>query len=215
MNNMVDITLSSPPIEHLIAADLRLGMLIRKIGPISYALRDDPFCFLVQTIIGQMMSKKVANVLIERLNSKCGGGITVDSVLRLKPEDLRSIGLSGSKATYILSLAEAAASSKIDFDMLPSQSDSEVTQALTSVRGIGTWSAKMYLTFVLGREDILPFEDGAFMQSYNWLYGANGDKKEDIIRRCAPWKPYSSFAARYLYRALDCGLTKIPFQDLI
>lgn len=211
---MVNISLSSPQIKYLCKADSRLATLIHTIGPISYTLQDDPFSFLVHTIINQMISKKVGNVFSARLEEKCGGAVSVGSVSALLPEDLRAIGLSGRKASYILNLAEAVASSQIFFDQFPSMSDPEVIQSLTSVPGIGVWSAKMYLTFVLGREDILPYEDMAFMQSYNWLYGAKGDKKADILRRCEPWKPYSSYAARYLYRALDTGLTKLPFENI-
>lgn len=214
MNTTIDITLSSPQIQYLCQADSRLAVLIQKIGPISYALDEDPFCFLVETIINQMVSKKVGDVFSARLNAKCGGGITVDSISGLTWEDLRAVGLSGSKAKYILNLAEAVAASRIDFNRFSSMTDNEIIESLTSLSGIGVWSAKMYLTFVLGREDILPYEDMAFMQSYNWLYEAKGDKKADIIRRCGPWKPFSSYAARYLYRALDTGLTKQPFGDL-
>ncbi len=208
MSSKIDISLTSPQIEYLCKADKRLGALIQSIGPLSYTLADDPFCFLVETIMNQMVSKKVGDVFTTRLESKCGGSITVNAILRLTWEDLRAIGLSGSKCKYILGLAEAARESRVNFDRFPSMGDDEVVQTLTSLHGIGVWSAKMYLTFVLGREDILPFEDGAFMQSYNWLYGVSGEKKADIIRRCEPWKPYSSLAARYLYRALDAGLIK-------
>lgn len=86
--------------------------------------------------------------------------------------------------------------------------DEAVIKRLTSIRGIGTWSAKMYLIFVLNRLDILPFEDGAFLQAYKWLYKTDDLKSSSIVAKCAPWKPYSSLAARYLYRALDSGLVR-------
>jgi DNA-3-methyladenine glycosylase II len=73
----------------------------------------------------------------------------------------------------------------------------------------------MYLLFFLQREDILPYEDGAFLQAYKWLYNTKVIKPESIVRRCKQWKPYTSIAARYMYRALDTGLTKIPIKDFL
>ena len=90
--------------------------------------------------------------------------------------------------------------------------DDEVMRKLTSIRGIGNWSAKMYLIFALDRKDILPYEDTAFLQAYSWLYKTNDYSPEAVKKRCKKWKPYSSIAARYMYRALDMGLTKREFH---
>ena len=95
---------------------------------------------------------------------------------------------------------------------LPDMSDTEVYKKLTKIRGIGSWTAKMYLLFVLDRQDILPIEDVAFLQSYRWMYKTDDVSKESVLKKCRKWKPYSSIAARYLYRALDMGLTKEPFH---
>lgn len=83
---------------------------------------------------------------------------------------------------------------------------------LTRIRGIGTWTAKMYLLFVLQRSDVLPVEDVAFLQGYKRLYRTDDVSKESIIKKCKKWKPYSSIAARYLYRAVDTGLIKSQFH---
>jgi len=100
----------------------------------------------------------------------------------------------------------------INFSEFSTMSDSEVNDKLTSIKGIGKWTAKMYLIFVLDRQNILPTEDAAFLQSYCWLYKVENPTKKDIIRKCAKWSPYSSIAARYLYRALDLGLIKQEFH---
>ena len=91
-------------------------------------------------------------------------------------------------------------------------SDTEVIHEMTKIRGIGTWTAKMYLMFVLNRPDILPVEDGAFLQGYRWAYKTDDYKPASIAKKCKKRKPYSSIAARYLYRALDMGLTKEEFH---
>lgn len=93
--------------------------------------------------------------------------------------------------------------------------DKEVMKVLTSIKGIGNWTAKMYLLFFLKREDILPYEDGAFLQAYKCLYNTKIVKPESIARKCKKCKPYTSIGARYMYRALDTGLTKIPISDFL
>ena len=90
--------------------------------------------------------------------------------------------------------------------------DDQVIQKLTKLKGIGTWTAKMFLIFVLDRNNILPYEDVAFLQSYQWLYKSTDRDIAAIKKRCKKWEPYSSIAARYLYRALDKGLTKEEFH---
>lgn len=213
MNKEYILTQSAPQIQYLANADPNLGLLIKTVGEISYTLSDDPFSFLVNTIVCQMLSKKVADVISARLLEKCKGSLTVSAVSKLAAEDLRAVGLSGSKAKYIFNLADAA--SRIGFNNLVDLSDAEVIQSLTSIKGIGVWSAKMYLIFVLGREDVLPYEDVAFLQSYYWMYSAQNEKKAEVEKRCAAWKPYSTIAARYLYMALDTGLTKKPFPEIV
>ena len=125
---------------------------------------------------------------------------------------MRAVGVSYSKANYIKNLTEAVINKQLDFSELPNLDDDTVFKKITSVRGLGSWSAKMYLIFVLNRQNILPFEDSAFLQSYSWLYNTDELKPASIKKKCAKWKPYSSIAARYLYRALDTGLTKEIFN---
>ena len=112
-------------------------------------------------------------------------------------------------------MAKKVSGGEIDFDRLESMPDNEVITELTSIKGVGNWTAKMYLIFFLQREDILPYEDGAFLQAYKWLYNTKVIKPESIARRCKKWKPYTSIGARYMYRALDTGLTKIPIKDFL
>ncbi len=199
-------------IKHLCSVDKRLERVITAIGPISYSTGHDDFVFLVNTIIGQMLSNTVADILSERFVSLCNGTITPDIVLSLSDTEMRGIGLAYSKARFLKNLSEAVKIGSIDFDEMRPLSDREDIARLTSVKGIGMWSAKMYLIFVLDRPDVLPFEDMAFIQSFKWLYSPDNASKETIEKKCKKWKPYSSVAARYLYRALDLGYTKYPFH---
>ena len=113
---------------------------------------------------------------------------------------------------YIRGLTNAVESGDLDFKKLETMNDDEVINELTSLHGIGTWTAKMYLIFALNRQDVLPYEDVAFLQGYEWLYKTKDRSKAAVEKKCKKWKPYSSIAARYLYRALDSGLTKNEFH---
>ena len=90
--------------------------------------------------------------------------------------------------------------------------DDVVVKKLKRIKGIGNWTAKMYLLFVLRRDNVLPYEDGAFIQGYRWLYNTTDLSVESVKKRCKKWEPYSSLAARYMYKAVDYGLTKYPFH---
>lgn len=118
----------------------------------------------------------------------------------------------GYRVPYIKDAITKVMSGRVDLATISGLSDSEILKKLTALRGIGTWTAKMYLIFVLDRQDILPFEDGAFLQSYRWLYNTTDTTPASVKKKCAKWKPYSSIAARYLYRILDLGLTKEDFH---
>ena len=121
---------------------------------------------------------------------------------------IKSIGTSSQKVRYIKHLTERVVSGRIDLSSLQNYSDEDVMNTLTDIPGIGNWTAKMFLIFVLDRPDILPYEDGAFKQSFKWLYETDDVSIENITNTCSCWSPYASTASRYLYRALDSGLTK-------
>lgn len=159
-----------------------------------------------------MLSIKAGKKIYSRLGELCGGEIKPESIGSLSSDEIRSIGTSSSKADYIIRLADAVIDGSLDFERFPFLSDTEVIKELLGFKGIGTWTAKMYLIFVLDRQDVLPYEDVAFLQGYKWAYKTNDVSSESIEKKCKKWKPYSSIAARYLYRALDEGLTKNEFH---
>ena len=205
-------------IQFLKAKDKKLSKVINKIGALDYTTYNnetDSFLFLVKEIVGQMISSGVKKVLFGRLMSLCSNEISPDTISNLTLEQLRGIGLSQSKSNYILNLAHIVSNGEIDFRLINTLPDEEVVKALTSIKGIGNWTSKMYLIFFLQREDVLPYEDVAFLQAYKWLYNTTDIKPESISRRCKKWKPFTSIGARYLYKALDSGLTKIPIKEFL
>lgn len=209
---------SKEVLEHLKSADSRLGKVIEEIGDLqinTYNPSSDEFSFLVREIIGQMISSGVKKVIWQRLKDLCDNEVSPGTLTNLTIERLRSIGLSNAKSRYILNLAKLVSDKTIDFDYINSLDDEDAIKELTKIKGIGKWTSKMYLLFFLLREDILPYEDGAFLQAYKWLYNTKKVDPESISRRCKKWKPYQSIGARYLYQALDRGLTKIPLKEFL
>lgn len=213
MSELINLSFQTESVIYLKNKDKRLAKLIDTIGEITYLpYQGDPYLFLLDTIIGQMLSKKVANCICERVHNLCNGKVSPYKISNLSIEQLRSVGVSYSKSEYILNLTSAVIDKKINFTELPSFNDETVLKKITSIRGLGNWSAKMYLIFVLNRPNILPYEDGAFLQSYSWLYKTDDIRPTSIKKRCKKWEPYSSIASRYLYKALDTGLTKDEFH---
>lgn len=212
MPNIVTLTPESESIQHLCKKDKRLAKVISFIGPIRYQPYADGYAFLIHEIIEQMLSVKAGAKIYARLEDLCAGEITVSSINSLSDNQIQSIGTSAAKVSYIRTLTQAIVSGTLNLALLPELDDKEIIRTLTSVKGIGNWTAKMYLIFVLDRQDVLPTEDVAFLQAYEWLYKTTDRSSASIIKKCKKWKPYASIAARYLYRALDCGLTKAEFH---
>jgi len=208
MGEKIRLSKDNEAVRYLCGRDPFLARAISLVGEISYEPYGDPFRFLVDLVIGQMLSNRVAEVLSGRFEELCGGEVTPAAVKKLSAEEIRGIGASTRKAETIKTLADLSESRAIPFEEFPKLSDGEVTARLTSIKGFGAWSAKMYLIFVLDRQDVLPYEDGAFLQAYRWLYHTRDTAKEAVEACCKAWRPYASIGARYLYRALDMGITK-------
>lgn len=212
MNNIITLTSSSPSIQHLCKKDKRLAKLIEMIGDISYESYDDPFKFLVHEIIEQMLSVKAGRKIYSRLEEMCNGAITPETINKFSIDEIQAIGTSSTKAHYIKDLAKSVVNKELVFETLENLPDKEVIRELTKLKGIGEWTAHMYLIFVLDRQDILPTTDVAFLQVYGWLYKTEDRSKTSVEKKCRKWKPYSSIAARYFYHALDEGYTKEAFH---
>lgn len=214
MGELVALNLDSLEIKYLCNKDKRLAKVISMVGPIEYLNREgeNGYAFLVHEIVEQMLSIKAGRKIYERLESLCDGNITPESIAALSVEEIRSTGTSLAKAEYISIVTNEIISGRLVLEDLKVLSDKDVIKKLTAIRGIGNWTAKMYLIFVLGRQDVLPYEDSAFLQSYRWMYKTQDCSPKAVMKRCAKWKPYTSIASRYLYQALDLGLTKDTFH---
>lgn len=212
MDKIITLTADSPSVKYLCKKDKRLAKVIAIIGNLTYVKHENPYAFLVHEIIEQMLSVKAGQKILERLNEMCNGSITPEKINVFSVDEIKQIGTSFAKAGYIKNLTESVLSGALDFEVLNELSDKDVIKELTKLKGIGEWTAHMYLIFVLDRPDVLPITDVAFLQVYKWLYKTNDCSKQSVIKKCKKWKPYSSIAARYFYRILDGGYTKEEFH---
>jgi DNA-3-methyladenine glycosylase II len=160
---------------------------------------------LVRSIVFQQLSGKAARTIMQRLvNALPEGRLTPEAILALTPEQMRSLGLSGQKTAYVRDLAERTRSGEIDFSKFPAMSDDEVIEHLTRVKGVGVWTAHMFLIFALRRPDVLPTGDlgvrAAMRKAYRMRALPKPERMEKIAKR---WRPYCSVASWYLWRSLD------------
>ncbi|WP_027643102.1 DNA-3-methyladenine glycosylase family protein [Enterocloster clostridioformis] len=213
MPDVITLDMDTPSVQYLCEKCKRMKKIIQTIGPITYVPHGaDAYAHLIYNIIGQMLSNNVADVISDRMVNLCDGKIAPERVALLSDDQIKGIGLSTAKTGYIRDITTKVISGDLNLSKFSVMKDQEIIDELTSIKGIGNWTAKMYLIFVLDRQDILPYEDGAFLQAYRWAYKTDDLSPLAIQKKCKKWSPYSSIAARYLYRALDSGLTKKEFH---
>lgn len=215
MSAKIVLNENTESIIYLCKKDKRLKKVIDLVGEITYELHEDSYVFLIHEIIEQMLSIKAGAKIFERLVALCENDISIRTFDALTDDQIKSVGISSSKVSYIRALNDAIRCGSLKLADLMNMTDDEVISSLTKVKGIGKWTAKMYLIFVLDRQNILPIEDVAFLQSYKWMYQTNDVDKTNVNKKCRKWAPYSTVASRYLYRALDMGYTKKPFASYV
>jgi len=192
--------------DYLKKKDKKLGKAIDRIPKIERIVNPDPFAALVESIASQQISSKAAGTVCSRLHALPGGIAPVN----LAKQDLSVIqqcGISGRKAGYIKGIAEAAVSGIVDFDQLPALSDQEIIQILSSLKGVGVWTAEMLLIFSLQRPDVVSYGDLAIRRGMMNLYGVTELSKADFERYRKRYSRYGSVASLYLW-----ALSVIPVE---
>jgi DNA-3-methyladenine glycosylase II len=191
-------------IEHLRRSDAILAGIIERVGDYAIQFRDPDFETLVKSIVYQQLSGRVASVIFGRLTAAVGGRLTPENVLKLRPSRMRTLGLSTQKTAYIRDLARHTRAGTVVFHELREVPDDEVIRRLTIVKGIGVWTAHMFLIFALRRHDILPTGDlgvrSAMRKAYGMTELPTPAEMEAIAGR---WRPYCSVASWYLWRSLE------------
>ncbi len=192
-------------ILHLKKADPVLRSLIDRVGAYRIEYRNPGFETLVRSIVYQQLSGKVARVIFDRLAAAVPGGqLTPEAILKLTPARMRKAGLSKQKTAYIRDLSRKTKRGALDFSVLPELTDEEVIAMLTQVKGIGVWTAHMFLMFALERPNVLPTGDLGIRMAIRNQYGMDElPNAKEIEERAAGWHPYCTVASWYLWRSLD------------
>ena len=192
---------------HLRAADPVMAALVEGQGPLPEPPeRGDHYAALVRAIVGQQLSTKAARAIHDRLLDLFGGRApTPDELLGYEPDALRAAaGLSRAKVNFLRSLAEHVASGELDLDRVATLPDDEVVAELTAVKGVGIWTAHMFLMFQLGRPDVLPVGDLGIRRAVERAYKLRDLPSADELEAIAePWRPYRTAACQHLWRSLD------------
>jgi DNA-3-methyladenine glycosylase II len=197
--------------RHLARRDAKLKGIIARFGPCTLRYDADRFAGLVRAIIAQQISTKAARSITARLEEVVGSkGVSPRGILALAPEKLRSAGLSGAKARALCDLADKVKRGAVPLDGLHTLDDEAVIDALLPVKGIGRWTAEMFLIFCLGRLDVLPVGDWGFRVAVQRQYDlAEPPPKEHLVEMAEPWRPYRSVATWYFWRCLGA----VPQSD--
>jgi DNA-3-methyladenine glycosylase II len=191
-------------LNHLKKCDPVLAAIIDRVGPCRMEYGPAEFCSLAEAIVYQQLNGKAAVTIFNRFAELAGEPLTPEGVLKLTDEQLRSVGLSKQKSSYLKDLAAKTAAGLLDFSRLDQLPDEEVIEHLTQVKGIGVWTAHMFLIFSLRRPDVLPTGDYGVQMAMKKHYKKRKlPKPKDMEKIARAWAPYRSVACWYLWRSLD------------
>jgi DNA-3-methyladenine glycosylase II len=191
-------------VSHLKKSDPILRAIIEHVGPCRMEFGEPTFHSLAEAIVYQQLNGKAAVTIFKRFAAVAGEPLTPDGILKLSPEQLRGVGLSKQKSSYLRDMAERAQRGQLDFTRLLNLSDDEVIGHLTQVKGVGVWTAHMFLMFTLRRPNVLPTGDFGIRMAIKKQYNKRKLPTPEVMEKIArPWEPYRSVACWYLWRSLD------------
>ena len=204
------MTGETTPAVALADADPVMAGLIARIGPMTLERRrrgrprGDAYGVLVRAIVGQQLSAKAAATIFDRVLALNGGEVpTAHQLLETDEETLRGVGLSGRKIEYVKDLASHVVDGELEVDRLGDLTDDKVIEEITAVRGLGVWTAHMFLIFHLEREDVLPIGDLGVRNAVKAEYGLDElPTPEEMERIAEPWRPHRTLASLYLWESL-------------
>jgi DNA-3-methyladenine glycosylase II len=197
-------------IRHLTKADPVLAQIIGQVGAFQFSRREPTFETLARSITFQQLSGKAAQTIFDRVRKAAGRRFTPAAFLKLTPEQLRACGMSRQKIASVTDLAERTARKEINFRKLHLLTDDEIILQLSQVRGVGVWTAQMFLIFALERLNVMPTGDLGIRNAVQKAYGlAEVPKPSDLLQISEKWHPYCSIATWYLWRSLD-GPAALP-----
>src|SRR3984885_14007606 len=191
-------------LNHLKKSDPVLRAIIERVGPCRMEFDLPEFSSLAEAIVYQQLNGRAAVVIFNRFAALAGEPLTPEGILKLTDEQLRSVGLSKQKSSYLRDLAARTAAGVFDFSGLHKLTDEEVIQHLTQVKGVGVWTAHMFLMFSMQRPDVLPTGDYGVQVAMRKHYKKRKlPKPKDMEKIAKAWAPYRSVACWYMWRSLD------------
>jgi len=191
-------------INHLKKSDPVLRAIIERVGPCRIEYGPPEFHSLAEAIVYQQLNGKAAVTIFNRFADVAGKPLTPEGIMKLTDAQLRSVGLSKQKASYLRDMAQRALNRQLDFSKLHEMSDEDVIKHLTQVKGVGVWTAQMFLMFTLKRPNVLPTGDFGVQMAIKKNYRKRKLPKPEHMEKIArPWEPYRSIACWYLWKSVD------------
>jgi len=191
-------------ILHLKKSDPVLAAIIERVGPYRVEYGDPTFHSLAEAIVYQQLNGKAAVTIFKRFSDLAGTPLTPAGILKLTDAQMRSVGLSKQKSSYLKDMAQRAAQGELDFSRLREMTDDEVIEHLTQVKGVGVWTAHMFLMFTLRRPNVLPTGDYGVQNAIRKHYRKRKLPKPAQMEKIAKcWEPYRSVACWYLWKSMD------------
>ena len=191
-------------VHHLKKSDPILSAIIEQVGPFRMQYGTAEFSSVAESIVYQQLNGRAAATIFKRFADLAGDPLTPDGVLKLTDVQLRGVGLSKQKSSYLKDLSAKTTSGLLDFSKLPEMLDEDVIEHLTQVKGIGVWTAHMFLMFSLRRPDVLPVGDYGIRMAMKKHYKKRKlPKPKDMEKIARVWAPYRSVACWYMWRSLD------------
>lgn len=207
--------LKNEKVHYLLQTDETLKKLISYIQESELIIEEDGFKCIIKYIVGQQISDKARETIWLRICNTYGN-LTPKKTLMIKDEDMRNIGLSQQKVEYIKNLATAVYNKYIDFNKFSNLSNEEIIEKLTKIKGIGRWTAEMYLIFSLGRENVLSKGDGTVKRTLQWMYNLEElPTPSQVGIFFEKWKDFATIVSSYLWKSIELDLTSKPFEEVI
>jgi DNA-3-methyladenine glycosylase II len=191
-------------LKHFKTVDPLLYELAKSIDPIVLEKSQNHFLRLVRSIVGQQLSVKAASTIYSRFEKLFKKGVNAKEIIKLKDDDIRACGISYPKIKYIKDLSEKVEKKEIILETFETADEKTIIETLTKVKGIGVWSAEMFLMFALAKPDVFSVGDLGLKNAIVRLYGLKTKPTEkELLKISEKWKPYRTYACRILWESLD------------
>jgi len=191
-------------INHLKRSDPVMRGIIERVGVCRMEYGEPTFHHLAESIVYQQLNGKAAETIFKRFTVAAGSPVTPKGILKLSEQQMRAVGLSKQKSSYLRDLAAKTESGLLDFSKLQVMEEADVIEHLTQVKGVGVWTAHMFLMFTMRRPDVLPTGDYGIQMAIKKYYRKRKlPRPKDMEKIAKAWSPYRSIACWYLWRSLD------------